>query len=374
MSASFTDTITQSLIRMIDESADGERLPTVRELMAKYGVGQATVQDAYTTLREMGLITSQVGRGSFVVKPGGIGPSGGKGVAGPRSQIRSLLILANSSMNERCSLVQNYIVEVVGAEGGKVVQMSYHDTGHLLEMLRSIPTFDAIILQSHYEVIPVRLLASLQGKTRALVVDGHTVAGVDIDRMGIDWEEALDAAIQHLTDLGHRRVTLISLDSNAQPILGARRYFSRMASRQDARIDGQIVTLEGLKHPTQSIGISLRREMSTLWQQPASQAPTALIFMGFSDGMGIREVMRDLEISVPQDLSVVILGHPDVPTEHLGFFTMVGGGHRAGAEALVEIARSRLDSPNRWPQITYLDCMMKAQESTAYLPKQEGSF
>ena len=89
MRPSFTDTITQSLIEMIDEAPDGARLPTVRELMARYGVGQATVQDAFTTLREKGLITSRVGRGSFVVKPGSRGdevaqrlPRGGFDVAG----------------------------------------------------------------------------------------------------------------------------------------------------------------------------------------------------------------------------------------------------------------------------------------------------
>ena len=367
MRPSFTDTITQSLIEMIDEAPDGARLPTVRELMARYGVGQATVQDAFTALREKGLITSRVGRGSFVVKPGsrGVAAAAGAAVADTRDQIRSLLILANSSMNERCSLVQNHIVDIVGAEGGKVVQMSYHDTGHLLEMLKSVPTFDAIILQSHYEVIPVRLLAMLQGKTRALVVDGHTVAGVDIDRMGIDWEEALDHAVQHLTGLGHRRVALISLDSSAQPILGGRRYFARMTSRQEARVDGRTIVLEGMKHPTQSMAASLRSELSRLREEPAATKPTALIFMGFSDSMGIREVTGSLAIDVPGDLSVVILGHPDVPTEHLGFFTMVGGGHRAGAEALLKTVRNRINDAKLPPQITYLDCVMKVGASTA---------
>ena len=117
--------------------------------------------------------------------------------------------------------------------------------------------------------------------------------------------------------------------------------------------------------PTQSMAASLRSELSRLREEPAATKPTALIFMGFSDSMGIREVTGSLAIDVPGDLSVVILGHPDVPTEHLGFFTMVGGGHRAGAEALLKTVRNRINDAKLPPQITYLDCVMKVGASTA---------
>ncbi|WP_164749869.1 substrate-binding domain-containing protein [Nitratireductor alexandrii] len=365
MRAGSSDMIAQSLIELIDAADDGARLPTVRELMARHGVGQATVQEAFARLRALGLISSQVGRGSFVVKPHGRAASR-PAVAAParRVGLRSLLILANSSMNERCSLVQNRIVEVVGADGGKVVQMSYHDTDHLLDILKSIPTFDAVILQSHYEVIPVRLLAMLQSKTRALVVDGHTVSGVDIDRMGIDWEEALDHALDHLTGLGHRRITLVSLDSSAQPILGGRRYFARMSRWRGQEIDGRLVVLEGMKHPTQGVASALEKALARLRADETQSMPTALIFIGFSDCMGIREVMRDMRIDIPGELSIVILGHPDVATEHLGLFTMVGGTHEDGAEALIEIMKARIEDPGQPPQIVYLDCRMHVRDST----------
>lgn len=358
--------IAQSLIELIEAADDGARLPTVRELMARHGVGQATVQEAFARLRAMGLISSQVGRGSFVVKPHARAASRTAVTAAParRGGLGSLLILANSSMNERCSLVQNRIVEVVSADGGKVVQMSYHDTDHLLDILKSIPTFDAVILQSHYEVIPVRLLAMLQSKTRALVVDGHTVSGVDIDRMGIDWEEALDHALEHLTGLGHRRITLVSLDSSAQPILGGRRYFARMNRWRGQEIDGRLMVLEGMKHPTQGVATALERALARLRADETQSMPTALIFIGFSDCMGIREVLREMQIDVPGELSVVILGHPDVATEHLGLFTMVGGTHEDGAKALIEIMKARIDDPEQPPQIVYLDCRMHVRDST----------
>ncbi|MFD9816083.1 GntR family transcriptional regulator [Streptomyces sp. NPDC059080] len=44
----------------------GEKLPSARELQAKYGIASSTVQNALRTLKHEGLIYSVQGRGSFV--------------------------------------------------------------------------------------------------------------------------------------------------------------------------------------------------------------------------------------------------------------------------------------------------------------------
>ena len=190
---SSSDLVLRSLYDLVDGLEDGARLPTVRELMRTFHVSQAAVQRAFGALAAEGLVTSQVGRGTFVTRAGGTA----QGAPGRADRaLDSLLILSNASMNQRCVLVQNHIVEEMAAGGSKVVQMSYHNTGHLLDILGSLPRFDAAILQSHYENIPVRLLQLLQEKATALTVDGHTLSGVDIDRVGTDWEDALLVAEQ----------------------------------------------------------------------------------------------------------------------------------------------------------------------------------
>ena len=45
--------------------------------------------------------------------------------------------------------------------------------------------------------------------------------------------------------------------------------------------------------------------------------------------------------------------------------SQVGGGHRAGAEALLKTVRNRINDAKLPPQITYLDCVMKVGASTA---------
>lgn len=49
---------------------DGERLPPTRELAGQLGLNRTTIAAAYAVLEEAGLITGQVGRGSFVAYRG----------------------------------------------------------------------------------------------------------------------------------------------------------------------------------------------------------------------------------------------------------------------------------------------------------------
>jgi DNA-binding LacI/PurR family transcriptional regulator len=270
-------------------------------------------------------------------------------------------------MNERCVLVQERIVAGMSAHGGKVVQMSYHDTEHLLDLLASAPRFDAAILQSHFESIPVRLLGLLKAKTRALVVDGHSIAGLDIDRVGTDWEEALDMALARLVGLGHRRVALVSIDASAQPVLSARRAFPRLARLHGlAAEDVRTLPLAGLQHPSQRLGDRLDRALTPL---RAHGLPfSAAVLLGVSDGAGIRESLDRLGLRAPQDLSVVLLGHRDVPSEHAGLLTVAGSASAEAADQLAAVLSRRLAAPGAPPEVVYLETAEVVRASVGPAP------
>src|SRR5437588_10942623 len=51
----------------------GERLPATRELAGSLGLNRNTISAAYELLESEGLISGQVGRGSFVIGRGGAG-------------------------------------------------------------------------------------------------------------------------------------------------------------------------------------------------------------------------------------------------------------------------------------------------------------
>lgn len=93
---------------------------------------------------------------------------------------------------------------------------------------------------------------------------------------------------------------------------------------------------------------------------------SAVMLLGVSDGMGAREVLEKLENQAP-GVSVVVLGHPDVPTEHLDYFSIAGGNHADGANALYETLCRRMSDPLLPPQIVYLGCRFRQRTSSRQL-------
>jgi GntR family transcriptional regulator, transcriptional repressor for pyruvate dehydrogenase complex len=68
---SLAEQVTRDLLaRMTQgELRPGDRLPTERELMARYGVSRTVVREAMSSLRAAGRLQTQQGRGAFVLEP-----------------------------------------------------------------------------------------------------------------------------------------------------------------------------------------------------------------------------------------------------------------------------------------------------------------
>jgi DNA-binding LacI/PurR family transcriptional regulator len=356
----------QGLIGQLD---DGARLPTVRDLMKRFSASQGIVQAALSQLRDAGQLSSQVGRGTFVVKAGGHprGASVPVVVADTNTadHFNSYLMLSSTRLNERSVLVQNGIQSTLNMDGINVVQMSYQNTDQLLQILRNAPRFGASILQSHFETIPVRLLHLLQEKSHVIVADGHSISGIDIDRVGTDWTEAVDNAVEHLTSLGHRKIGLVTIDGHGRPILAARRYFSRMNDWRGTGLEVHPpLTLSNMVFPTQAVGDALGSLLRDLRSDHGKLPFTALLSLGVSDGAGVRQSLQNLSIKVPEDLSVHILGHCDVPSEHFQFFSVSGPNYADAVAGLIRCVKDRLHQPDLPPQITYLPIQRVLRAST----------
>lgn len=356
------------LRQLISQLDDGARLPTVRDLMRRFSVSQSTVQAALHELRESGNLSSQVGRGTFVVKNdqnrGRDVPSAGQSNL-KSSNLSSYLMLSSSRLSGRSIIVQNSIQTALSNEGIDIVQMSYQDADQLLRLLNGAPDFDVAILQSQYEVVPIRLLNLLCKKATAIVADGHSISGLDLDVVGTDWSEAMDDALDHLTELGHRDVALVTIDSQAWPILAAQRYFARAHNWRgtDLRVCGNLV-LKDVAYPGHPVVESLKTVLQGCRDDQGRLPFTALLCLGISDGAGIRQALDELRISVPEQLSVYLLGHCDVPSEHNYLFSMSGPTTEETVTALTKSIKERLKRSSGPPKIVHLPVHRKLREST----------
>jgi len=337
----FLDTLAQA-------ARPGDRAPTVRELMRRFGASQAVVQHALNGLKTRGLIDAQVGRGSFFT-------AGGK-IAAPREEdsmgkVRSVLLLRRSVGIARGRVVVDGLQRRFAAEGQRVLEVSYTDPDHALSVLKGLPHFDACMVQSSFETIPIDTLAALRQKADVIAVDGAALVGADVDAVGMEWGEPLAAAIQRLAQHGHRR---IAYATTTRPFLanalGLRRLEQLRAIHPEFALQAISVPRLPQEDYEGTLVEMLRASLDTSERLPF----TALVAWGIENGARFRGLLEQAGLPLPSSLSVVLLGRADLASEHADFFDTVGCNAADQIDYLHEAITARWADPARAYGVRFL--------------------
>jgi DNA-binding LacI/PurR family transcriptional regulator len=316
---------------------EGDRLPTIRALMRQFGLSQARVQAVLAELHERGAIIAEVGRGTFLAGPGLIGEISAPDA--PAEVGRSVLILRRTVATRRARMVLEEVGRRLAASGHRTLEIGYSDAPHACRVLRTLPRFDACLLSSAFEPMPIEMLAALRRKAAAVVVDGAWLTGADIDSIGFEWGASVEQAIATLRAAGHAR---IALATTARPflanILGLHRY-DALRQRSDGAALLPPILLDLL--PTDGLAAAIVAALAAL-----EAPPTALIAWGIEDGEAFRAVLEEAGFPVPDRLSVILLGRTDIPEEGAGFFDVVGYRTDAQCDAVHAALLRRWDHPD----------------------------
>jgi DNA-binding LacI/PurR family transcriptional regulator len=336
--ASSRSDLEQFLGQLAQQAQPGERLPTIRELMRRFGVSQMVVQRAFDALKSQGLIASEVGRGTYFKggAAGGAAPVHAPSMrpAGPRS----ILLLRRSVSVQRGRVLIETLHRRFAAEGHKVLEVSYTDADHARTVLRGLPRFDACVVQSSFRTIPVELLASLREKSDVLAVDGAALVGTDVEAVGMEWGEPLGRAVDLLRAQGH---TAIACAMTAQPLFAVQMGRRRLQGLQSALPGCQLHEIALPQLPDEDYAGALVQALRERAGDSGRAPFTALVAWGIENGPALREALARAGWSVPRDLSVVLLGRTDLPNEHGDFFETVGCSVADQAESLHEAVRQR---------------------------------
>jgi DNA-binding LacI/PurR family transcriptional regulator len=326
------------LAQLARDAQPGDRLPTIRELMKRFGASQAIVQRAFDGLKSQGLIASEVGRGTYFLGGGASGanaPLPTRAPAGPRS----VLLLRRSVSVHRGRVLIELLQRRFAADGHKVLEVSYTDADHARTVLRGLPRFDACVIQSSFRTIPIDLLAAVREKSEVLAVDGAALVGTDVEAVGMEWGEPLGRAVSLLRERGH---SAIAYATTSQPLFAVQMGRRRFASLQAELADE--VALQELALPqlpdsgyAEALVEALREQVQSAGRLPF----TALVAWGIENGPALREALSQLGCKVPADLSVVLLGRTDLPNEHADFFETLGCSVADQAEALYQVVCER---------------------------------
>lgn len=342
---SLTDFL-QSLAR---EAQPGERLPTIRELMQRFSLSQARVQQAFDELKQAGLIESQIGRGTFFVGGAPGTSSATPAAAAPvrRSAVRSVLLLRRSVNIPRGRLLAEGLQHRLVAAGHRVLDVAYSDPVHAQSVLSSLPRFDACVIQSIYRAIPISLLSTLQRTSDVLAVDGTALVGTDVEAVGTEWGEPLAQAVDLLYGQGHRRIACFM---SSRPLMATALGWRRFESLQRGLPEGELIRQEVTAVPGEDYMDVLVEVLKG--QRVGSSFPfTAMVVWGVDDGRLLRARLEALQIRVPEEVSVVLLGRTDIPQEHDHFFHTVGCQVADQVSLLHQVLQGRWERPGTPSQV-----------------------
>ena len=362
---------TSDLEQFLDElsrgARPGGRLPTIRELMGRFGVSQMVVQRAFQSLKAKGLITSQVGRGTYFRAEGGPAASSAAPQAGPSASARpqasrSVLLLRRSISIARGRVVVEGLQRRFTADGHRVLEVSYTDPEHARTVLKGLPRFDACVVQSTYKTITIDLLAALREKCDVVAVDVAALVGTDVEAVGMEWGEPLAAAIALLQKRGHRR---IAYATTSHPFLASqlgRRRFDHLKNTL-AGIELQSIIVPHLpdEHYEAALADMIKASLASSGRPPF----TAVVAWGIENGAQFRGLLSDIGIGIPSALSVVLLGRTDLANEHADFFDAIGCSVADQVESLYQAINARWTDPSIPYGVRLIPVVSRAGQSIA---------
>lgn len=153
----------------------------------------------------------------------------------------------------------------------------------------------------------------------------------DLPSVGVDDIAGGALATRHLIDLGHRRIAFVGDSREYTARFNFTSSWDRAAGYHQAMAEAGLIVPEAYLRYDFHGRYEARVLARALLQLP--DPPTAIFAASDTQAMGVLEAARDLQLSVPDDLSVI--GFDDIDTaEYLGLSTVRQPLFETGARAV----------------------------------------
>lgn len=336
-----------------------EQLDSQNALAEEFGVCQATMQKALKELEREKLLHCRRGKGRFVAD----------WAIRTRTQSIGVVLfdfahVSHPLMTQRLAGIQ----ATLGRAGYHLSLYAINDRGCLpndsderwLGVVDPHALDGALIVAQEAELDKVREL----GRHIPVVwFDVPPSQGVTAS-VRMDYLGGAFAAAQHLLDLGHRRLSLIT-PAETFNVAREQRDGLRLALRGHSGASAQVLTAEGF---SEQEGIRLTRELLEL-----STRPTGLICGSDELALGAYQALTAAGMQVPQDISVVAWNDtltaeqlPVAPT------TVRLDVKQAGAVAAEKLLAA-IETPASQLESVCLDAELVVRDSTAIPPHARDS-
>jgi len=339
---SIQDAVLARLRTLTERAAPGTKLPTVRQMIAEYGVSQHVIQAALDKLRGEGLISSHVGKGTFVGRAEAV-----------KTRARSVLTLLYQHPYQRGDVIARILHQRLSIDGHESLVLTYSNAAHVMDILKSGARYDAAILQPRSSTMSVSLLALLKQRAEHVLIEGHAAEHLDVDSVSNDPARTVELIVAHLFGLGHRRIAWITEDGGNYFFLRTAAYFRAYCA--GAGLSTEECPVVFAETDRDRLGIrdlaSVVQDLTGTKRRPPF---TALVVASFVDGRTIIDALERCGLETPQDLAVLRLGTPDLEPDHVGRLTIAGRPSTRAAATVLDRLQWRWSNPSA-PYQTHYD-------------------
>ncbi|WP_432797450.1 substrate-binding domain-containing protein [Poriferisphaera sp. WC338] len=279
------------LSRMISKSAEGAKLPTVRELMRQYKVSQATADRSLQDLEDAGRIRREVGRGTFVCRRPAL------------MRFVDIVFFEDLSPEQQAQhgFHSKILLELGHLLGDRGAGLRVHSLGqHLVDasLLEGL-IFDKKM--THVVLVNARDMLASEILKREEIAHLSLFTGVGetlVNTMQIDNSRVMSLALDHLVELGHRQIGYLHWvnDIYYRDATQRREAFYRLMLERQMPFHAEWVQYGGYE-PESGYEAACR-----LLDLP--ERPTAIV-AGDEICPGVYKAIREKRLKVGEDVSVV---------------------------------------------------------------------
>jgi DNA-binding LacI/PurR family transcriptional regulator len=330
----------------------GDIIPTEAELAARHGVSVGTVRRALRQLVEQEILYRQPGRGTFLTEH-----------SRQRAKQRGLLACIVPYIRNAfaSSVIAGAQYAAQRAEYGFLLLNSHGqpdlEEELLLQTLGSVT--GALLLPVGRTTMPSVLEELMQRRFPLAFADRLPTLGTDyVNYVTSDNRAGAYAAVQHLVDLGHRRIGL-ALTANAEltSSVAQRAEGYRQALRDNGLVVDEALILGGLTSYQETTGLlpgegdGREANIEQLQAFLQGEAPSALLGANDLIAMDAWRAAEGVGLSIPENLSIVGFDNAGFLRDVGIALTTVaqdafGIGHEA-VEVLTEYIEGKVSTPQK---------------------------
>jgi GntR family transcriptional regulator, arabinose operon transcriptional repressor len=300
--------------------APGDRVPSEKELIEQYGVSRITTKKALEMLTKDGLIVRMPGKGSYVSGGEAPGRSGKPTPPAARSNGALIgLVLPDFSDSYGTGLVSGVEQECSDNDRFTVLRRSngrQDSEERIIEALVGMGVGGIVIMPVLDEHYSKRILRLVLDGFPLVFVDRH-LNGITAPFAGTDNIAAAKKGADHLLDLGHTRISLVTPPASTTTLADRSEGFVRSHAERGVGIDqslwcNEIVSTMPRMGTEENIAADVGRIRSLVKRNPDI---TCFFATEYNIALIIRQALNELGRRIPEDVSILCF---DGPRNHVG--------------------------------------------------------